>query len=188
MGKVDILGFLESTEQVGKEIMGYPVLGTDKEISRFATEVDGFLVTVGQIESSWTRRRLFDLIGVGGGRHFSYSAPDAFIDPSATIGKGTIVMHRTVVNACSAIGPNCIINTGAIVEHDAFIGDNVHISTGAIVNGGCRVGSGSFIGSGSVLRNHLSIGDNVVIGAGSVVVKDIMEAGTYIGNPARRLK
>jgi acetyltransferase-like isoleucine patch superfamily enzyme len=31
------------------------------------------------------------------------------------------------------------------------------------------------------------IADDVVIGAGSVVTKDITTAGTYAGNPARRL-
>jgi acetyltransferase-like isoleucine patch superfamily enzyme len=34
----------------------------------------------------------------------------------------------------------------------------------------------------------VSICDDVVIGAGSVVTKDITESGTYVGNPAVRLK
>jgi len=34
----------------------------------------------------------------------------------------------------------------------------------------------------------VTIADDVVIGAGSVVTKDIIEPGSYVGNPARRLK
>ena len=50
----------------------------------------------------------------------------------------------------------------------------------------------------TVIGNRVSIGsnatilpvritDNVVIGAGAVVTRDIIEAGTYAGNPARRV-
>ena len=42
-----------------------------------------------------------------------------------------------------------------------------------------------FVGSGAVVSNNISIGDNCIIGAGSVVIKDILKAGTYAGNPAR---
>ena len=34
----------------------------------------------------------------------------------------------------------------------------------------------------------VTVCDDVVIGAGSVVTKDITEPGTYVGNPARRLR
>ena len=45
-----------------------------------------------------------------------------------------------------------------------------------------------FVGSGSVVAQGIEIADEVVIGAGSVVIKNIMELGTYAGNPARKIK
>ena len=51
----------------------------------------------------------------------------------------------------------------------------------------------------TTIGHHVSIGSNatilpvdicahVVIGAGAVVTKSITEPGTYVGNPARKLK
>jgi acetyltransferase-like isoleucine patch superfamily enzyme len=44
------------------------------------------------------------------------------------------------------------------------------------------------IGAGAVILDKLSICNNVIIGAGSVVIRDINDAGTYVGNPIRRIK
>jgi acetyltransferase-like isoleucine patch superfamily enzyme len=48
------------------------------------------------------------------------------------------------------------------------------------------IGDRVSIGSNATIM-PVRIADDVVIGAGSVVTKDIMTAGTYAGNPARRL-
>ncbi len=50
-----------------------------------------------------------------------------------------------------------------------------------------RIGNHVSIGSNATLL-PVSICDNVVIGAGALVTKDITEAGTYAGNPARRIQ
>jgi acetyltransferase-like isoleucine patch superfamily enzyme len=50
-----------------------------------------------------------------------------------------------------------------------------------------KLGNKVYVGSNSSIL-PVSICDDVVIGAGSVVTKDITEPGTYVGNPARKLK
>jgi acetyltransferase-like isoleucine patch superfamily enzyme len=49
------------------------------------------------------------------------------------------------------------------------------------------IGNKVYIGSNATIL-PVSICDDVVIGAGAVVTKDIIEPGTYVGNPARPLK
>lgn len=50
------------------------------------------------------------------------------------------------------------------------------------------VGNNVFIGMKTIIMPGVNISDNVVIGAGSIVTKDILEAGVYVGSPARKIK
>ena len=50
-----------------------------------------------------------------------------------------------------------------------------------------RIGNNVSIGSNATIM-PVQIADNTVIGAGCVVTKDILEPGTYVGNPARKIK
>lgn len=113
--------------------------------------------------------------------------PTAVISPSAKIGNGTVVMPSAVINASAIIGKHCIVNTSAVVEHDNSIGDYSHISVGTKLGGTVEVGKRCWIGIGSVVKNNTNICDDVTIGAGAVVVKNIIESGTYVGVPAKRL-
>lgn len=185
---IEILGLLDCAEMVGKSISGYSVLGTDENIMDYIPTVDGFLISVGQIEQSNIRSKIYLKVISAGGKMPVIITSDAFVDRNVLIGNGSMVMHRAFINSGVQIGVNAIINSCALIEHDVFIGDHVHISTSAVINGGCCIGNGSFIGSGAILRNNISIGSNVIIGAGTIVVKDLIEPGTYAGNPARRIR
>lgn len=112
----------------------------------------------------------------------------AYIEDSVSLGKSNLIFGRAFLNACVRVGSNTIINTASILEHESVVGDHSQISVGAILCGRVVVGENCFIGAQAVIRDKIKIGDNVVVGAGAVVVKDIVEPGVYIGNPARRIK
>jgi sugar O-acyltransferase (sialic acid O-acetyltransferase NeuD family) len=167
-------------------ILGYKILGEDSEAKNYVND-HTFLVTVGQIHSAGLRVKLFQFIREIGGKPATIAASSAQVSPHAKVGEGTIVMHQAIVNAAAVIGKNCIINNKALIEHDAVVGDHTHVSTAAVINGGCHIGNRNFIGSNSVLAQGVETCDDVVIGAGSVVIKSVTEAGTYAGNPAKRI-
>ena len=104
------------------------------------------------------------------------------------LGHANQVFANTYINSKTIIGDNNIVNTGAIIEHDCLIGSHNHISVGTKVCGRTSIGDKCFIGAGSVILNKLSICDNVNIGAGAVVIRDINNPGTYVGNPAKKIK
>ena len=62
----------------------------------------------------------------------------------------------------------------------------MHVSVGAKLSGTVSVGKSTWIGIGASVSNNLSICEGCMIGAGAVVVKDIDEAGTYVGVPAKK--
>ena len=172
-GLYKIAGLVEKNDANSNESLGYPVLGTDDDLSDLRKEYKFALVSVGQIKSAEIRIKLFQLL-----REMDYAlpaivSPRAYISKYAQIGDGTIIMHDAIVNANARIGKNCIINSKVLVEHDAIIGDHCHIATGAIVNGEVTIGSESFIGSRAVTKQSISIGNNCVIGAGIVIKTDV---------------
>ncbi len=116
---------------------------------------------------------------------------DCFIGPFTEIQQGVRIGARCRVQSHSficelvTIGDDCFVGHGVMFINDTF-------ATGAPARGrrelwretviGSRVSIGS---NATILPVHIA--DDVVIGAGSVVTRDITVAGSYAGNPARRL-
>lgn len=170
-GRFRIVGLVGRAHEVGKEVLGYPVLGGDEDLDRLAKLARHALVTVGQIKSPDVRRDLFERLVVGGWSLPPIISPFAHVSSHATIEAGTVVMHGAIVNAGARVGRNCIINSRALIEHDCKVGDHCHIATGAILNGEVTVSSASFIGSGTVVRQGTVVGERCVIGMGQTVLK-----------------
>lgn len=177
-----VKGILDIPREVGKTVLGYPVLGTDDDIVGYVQTCD-FVITVGFIKDPSLRIRLFGRVREAGGKFATLVARTAYVSRHALLGEGTVVMHHAFVNAGAAIGKNVIINTCCNIEHGVQIGNQCHISTGVMVNGDCQIGNNCFIGSQSVITNGINICDDVVVGAGSIVRNNITKGGVYFGTP-----
>lgn len=175
-----LLGFLDDNPAI-TQFLGFPVLGRCEDYVRLADAE--FVIAIG---NAAVRQKLAN--NMSGVRWYTAIHPCACISSlEVSIGEGSVVMPNAVVNAGAKIGDHCIVNTGGIVEHDSVLENFVHISVGAKLCGTVHVGESTWIGAGAVVRNNLSIGSHCMIGAGAVVVNDIVDAGTYVGVPARRL-
>lgn len=113
--------------------------------------------------------------------------PRAVVSPTASIGRGTVILGGAVVNPGARIGAGVIVNTAAVIEHDVEIEDAAHVSPGAILTGGVRVGAGAWIGAGAIVIPGRRVGRGCIVGAGAVVLRDVPDAFTVVGNPARPL-
>lgn len=112
--------------------------------------------------------------------------PQAVVARDVELGCGVVVMAGAVINPGAKIGDGVIINTCSSVDHDCTVGAYTHISVGAHLAGTVHIGKSGFICAGAVVINNTCVCNHVIVGAGAVVVKDITEAGTYIGIPARK--
>lgn len=185
VAEYEIAGILDVGLSKGTKVLGYEVVGDDDDIPYWVEQGAYFVVTIGQLDNPSYRRKAFDLVKKHKGQLPVIIASTAWVSPHATIGEGTVVFHKCIVNTTAVIGENNIINTGAIIEHNTIVGKNNHISTGVTVNGDCVIGNNNFLGCGSIVHHSLTIKDSVVVGAGSVVLKDCINAGKYIGTPAK---
>jgi sugar O-acyltransferase (sialic acid O-acetyltransferase NeuD family) len=182
----EILGILDLPSEVGKECLGYQVIGTDEDIPKFKDQAE-FVVTVGHIKNSDLRRKIYEKIKTTGGKVATIIAKDAYVSRHASVGEGSLIMHKVMLSAEVKIGKCTIINTLANISHETHIGDFCHISTCASINGACIVDDDTFIGSQSVLNQGVSVCKSIV-GSYSLVNKNIFESGVYVGIPAKFIK
>lgn len=182
MNKWNHIAFLDNDESIISP-MGIEVIGRAIDVSKYINDYEIFV----GIGNNVARKNIQDSLEADGAKIPVLIHPMAAIGEQVEIGKGTVAMAGAVINCCTRIGKGCIINTGATIDHDNEIEDYVHISPGANTAGTVKVGKGSWLGIGSKVSNNVNITSGCVIGAGAVVIRDIIEPGTYIGIPARRL-
>lgn len=174
-GYKDIV-FLDDKECV-KECAGWPVIGKSAE----APDGEVF-VAIGNAD---TRKRLMKLYKDRVQPVLIH--PSAVVAESVEVGAGSVVMAGAVLNPGARTGKGCIINTSSSVDHDCNIADYVHVSVGAHLCGKVELGEGTWIGAGAVVSNNLTICGGCMIGAGAVVIQNIVEPGTYVGVPVRKI-
>ena len=150
--KYSIIGLISENKKLMAKVLGYSLIGTDKELKKISKKIKHAIISVGQIKTSKIRINLYEKAIEAGFKFPVITSPYAYVSPRAKIGEGTIVMHGAVINANAIIGKNCILNTNCVIEHDATIYDHCHVSTGAILNGKVSLGRGSFVGSGSIIK------------------------------------
>ena len=180
-GEYVISGLIGLPDEVGQEILGYKVIGTDDDLQELKFRYDKALIAVGQIRSPEIRIKLFSKLKALGFSLPYIISSTAYVSQHSVIGNGTIIMHGARINAGVKIGNNCIINSNALIEHDCNIADDCHVSTGVILNGGVYIDEGCFLGSGSILFEGLKIGRYSVVGAGLVIRKSCPD-NTKISN------
>ena len=111
-----------------------------------------------------------------------------------------LILHGAEVCSDVKLGQGCIISMDARVSTNVRMGDFVFLNIGAMVchdvtlapdvklAGAVHIGSHCDIGLGTKVIQGITIADHVRTGAGAVVVRDVEEAGTVVGVPARKIK
>ena len=98
-GRWHVLGLVGLPEQLGEEILGYPVLGCDQDLPSLRQQCATALLAVGQIGLSTERHRLAAQLG-----QLDFVLPvvvsgHAHVSRHAQLGIGTSVGHGVIVNA-----------------------------------------------------------------------------------------
>ena len=166
-GKFEIAGIIEKFTGESKEVLAYPLVGTDAELAELRKKYKYAIITIGHLKSNAIRVKLFSIL-----KELDFTlpvivSPLAYVSQHAEVAEGTVVLHHALVNAGAKVGKNCIINSKALVEHDAIIEEHVHISTAAVVNGGVKVKANTFYGSNATSKEYVEL--EGFINAGSVV-------------------
>ena len=178
----DIYGYFEKQE---KKINPYQLqyLGSEKDKS-VVNDTDAMLF-VG-IGNNLIRQQISELAHISS-KLANLIHDTAYISSTVQLGKGVLVAAGVMVNPLAIISDGAICNTGSVIEHECLIGPYAHVAPGAVLAGNVTIGKKVFIGANSTIKEGVTIADNVIVGAGSVVLEDIIDPGTYVGAPVRRV-
>jgi len=113
--------------------------------------------------------------------------PTVVMSQWVEVGAGSIICAGCVLTCQISIGEHCHINLNTTVGHDCTFGDFCTLAPGTNISGNCEFGNRVNVGTQASFRQHVRVCDDAVIGMGTVVVKDIVEAGTYVGLPAKKV-
>ncbi len=102
-------------------------------------------------------------------------AEDVEIGAGCTVDRGTLSDTR--------IGARTKIDNLCHVAHNCVLGVDVVMAANSGVAGSTTIGDRCVIGGSTGISGHLSIGADVRFGGGSVVLRDVKEAGDYMGHP-----
>jgi sugar O-acyltransferase (sialic acid O-acetyltransferase NeuD family) len=186
LGSTEIVGVLDRHAVDGGAVAGYPVLGTDEDLSATAaaSRATAFVVAIGD---NFARHRVLT-------REMN-RCPDldplrvvhrsAVIARSADIGPGSIVMAGVVVSNSCRVGNGALLATRSSLDHDCVFGDCASLAPGVTTGGGVRIGECTAIGLGASVIHGVSIGNHTVVGAGALILEDVPDGVVAYGAPAR---
>ena len=126
-------------------------------------------------------------------QRLSYLSRSSLIHKNSIVGEtifneGCIIFPNVTFTANNKVGACCTIYQNCSISHDTSIGNYCNITPGVNIAGRCKIGDRVYLGIGCVISNDVNICNDVVVGAGAVVIDDIIESGTYVGIPARKIK
>lgn len=122
-------------------------------------------------------------------RYFNVIHPSAqlLVWSGIRIGVGCVISANCLLVDNIKIGNHCHLNLGTILGHDVTLGDFFTSAPGVRIMGNNNIGRRVYFGTNAASREKITVCDDVTVGLNAGVVRDLIEPGTYVGTPARRM-
>jgi sugar O-acyltransferase (sialic acid O-acetyltransferase NeuD family) len=191
--KLAIFGFGGHSKEVAVQINHPVTFFVDDEyieegvnpISSFNPEIYKIIVAV---SDSQQRKKIVEKLPEDT-KFFTFVHPTAILmSKDITIGEGSFIGANSILTTNIQIGKHAILNRGNQIGHDTIIGNFFSAMPGAIVSGNVSIGDRVYFGTNSTVIEKKKISNDVIIGANGVVVNNLIEPGTYVGVPVKKIK
>jgi sugar O-acyltransferase (sialic acid O-acetyltransferase NeuD family) len=164
-GKFRIAGFLDDDHNVKRKVWDYPVFGPLADLEKYKGLAQSAVVAIG---NNSIREKLFNSAKIAGFNLPSIIHSEAFVSPTAVVGKGSCIMARAVIGTEAVIGDGCIVNVNASVDHHCKLEDFAHLGVGVHLAGGVRIGTSAWMQAGSSAGYNVEVAPeaNILPGTG----------------------
>lgn len=166
-------GFIDDYNQSGRNIIG----PFSSVIEKYNKEDYGIVIAIGY-NDLMARWKIVSKVLDEGYNLITLIHPSAYVHHTSTIGEGSIICARTIIDYNSHVGTGTFVWPGVIINHDSKVGDNCFLSPQVNICGFVEIGDSCFIGASSVIINNNSIENNSFVKAGSVFNRKKKDVGT----------
>lgn len=133
------------------------------------------------------RKAMVQKLEAMGATFFTYVDPSVINLDWNDVGEGSIICAGSILTTNITLGKHTHLNLHTTIGHDTVVGDYFTTAPGAKISGNCNIGECVYFGTNASVREKITICDNVTIGLNAGVVKNIVEPGTYVGVPAKKI-
>lgn len=179
----EFLGFVDDAV-TGETVEGYPILGNVEYLLQMQPKP---YVSIA-IANSAVREHIAGRLKRAGFQFPTLIHPTVAIGPNVSIGEGCIICRNAIFTTNIVVGDFCILNLNCTFGHDTVLDQYISMMSHTAIAGDVRIGKACYFGLHCTVINLVSITDHCTIGAGTVVVSDLVDSGTYVGVPARKIK
>lgn len=181
----NIKGFIDDNENLrGKTINEYEVLGNCDDLMQFTSPIN-VVIAIGNPK---IRKQIYQKLSKNPNILYpNIIANDVRISNTNRLGIGNIICTHTILTTNITIGNFNHINLSCTLGHDAILKDYVTVYPGVNISGNVVIGSLAELGTGSKIIQGITISGEIIVGAGGVVVKDLINKGTYVGIPVKKI-
>lgn len=179
----NFIGFLEKDKElINKEVLGYPILGTDDML---LDKLSHCAVVNNIIGTTQLHQAISEKIC----HKYHISKIPSLVHPTvslkyASVANGNIIYSNVSIATNVKIGDFNIIYPGANIGHETTLGSFNLLALNVVIGARCKIGDKNLFGNSSTLSLGLNVKNDNIIGVGSVVMKDIDSGKSLLGNPS----
>jgi sugar O-acyltransferase (sialic acid O-acetyltransferase NeuD family) len=179
----NMIGFYDDNQDTPRTINNYPYLGNLEKLQK-VKEPLYVAIAIGnpglkaQLSEKITNKHILFAVLIHPG------VPNEAYQFNK-IGEGTIITQGCIITTNITLGKHVLLNLGCTLGHDVKLGDFCSLMPHVNIAGNSVLGKGVYVGTNATVIQFLKVGAKAIVGAGAVVHRDLPEAVTAVGVPAR---